>query len=257
MSDEVGGEDEVLLDGGADMLLEGDEIEESLDGEDDMLLEGGDAEASFDGDADELLLEGDALEDALAWTPSAAAVWLSSCPDSPSCCRLWNFFSATSVFGPICPSIGPGLKPLSFSACCAWLTLGSPCDDADCWPIADADCWLDAAVELSDEDGCCEVLPAASTVAEDKAKAAMTRCCAFTCIPFQWGVSTAERYTRPFAFDARLRGRSAGNVHRCNRHAAEGAHNMLRKAQARRSMTPTRGVLARILANGRRIQTPV
>ncbi len=37
-------------------------------------------------------------------------------------CADWNERSAFCVFGPMTPSTGPGSKPFSFSACCAWRT---------------------------------------------------------------------------------------------------------------------------------------
>ena len=61
---------------------------------------------------------------------SAARVWPSSWPEACRPCACWNCLSADLVFGPILPSTAPTLKPLSLSACCAWLTwLLSPFED--------------------------------------------------------------------------------------------------------------------------------
>ena len=45
------------------------------------------------------------------------------------------------VFGPILPSTAPALNPLSFSACCSWLTceLSACCEDDCCEATFDCD----------------------------------------------------------------------------------------------------------------------
>jgi len=62
-----------------------------------------------------LLLE--PLVPAPASTPSAARVLSSSCPLASRPCFCWKLLIAAVVFGPIMPSAGPGLKPLSLNCC--------------------------------------------------------------------------------------------------------------------------------------------
>lgn len=114
--------------------------------------------------------------DAPPWTPNAESVCESSWPVCGMFCCCWKLFSAPSVLGPIWPSIGPTLRPLSFRACCASRTVelsadwaeddgsdddgleadGSEDDGLDCElddaPDDGLDCWLDDA--LDDGLGC-------------------------------------------------------------------------------------------------------
>src|SRR5439155_12913845 len=57
---------------------------------------------------------------------SLSLVSLSRRPLTFRCSFVWNSVMAALVLGPILPSIGPGLKPLSIRACWALLTSSSP-----------------------------------------------------------------------------------------------------------------------------------
>lgn len=93
-----------------------------------------------------LLLEpGDELPMVLALDPdetedepptfSAASVWPSIWPEAEMPCCCWNFFSAALVLGPAMPSTGPALKPLSFRACCTWVTFELSFEDDGALPM--------------------------------------------------------------------------------------------------------------------------
>lgn len=147
---EVLGEDSVL------MLL--------LLGEDELLVLLGDEELAVLLLGEELLpielplmLPEELLVAPPPCTPRAASVGWSSWPEALIFCDCWNCFNAALVFGPSCPSTGPGLKPLSFSACWASRTSALPSceDDDDSWdePCCEAeDAWSDD--DEDEDDGC-------------------------------------------------------------------------------------------------------
>jgi hypothetical protein len=60
-------------------------------------------------------------------TPSSCAVWESSLPVTFRFFDCWNDLSASCVFWPMTPSIGPGSNPLSFKA--SWTCFTLPCPD--------------------------------------------------------------------------------------------------------------------------------
>lgn len=166
--------EEVLLDDGEEVLPldEGDELLVPGDGEKPPLLEEGDELAGSLEDCPD-----DWDDEEPPWMPRAESVCWSSCPD---CVRLfccWNCLSAASVFGPICPSIGPTSSPFDCSACCAWRTswLPLPCMEVS-WAWFDC-AWLDCCDALVED---WEVwLSFARTAVLESARAATTKGASF------------------------------------------------------------------------------
>lgn len=153
------GDDELLLVLGEDSVLM------LLLGEEELLVPLGDGELAVLLLGEELLpielllvLPEELLVAPPPCTPRAARVCWSSWPDALMFCDCWNCFNAALVFGPSCPSIGPGLKPLSFSACCASRTseLPSCCEEEDdSWDepcCEEEDAWSDD--DEDEDDGC-------------------------------------------------------------------------------------------------------
>lgn len=75
---------------------------------------------------------------------SIATVCESRLPEAARPCCFWNFLTADFVFGPILPSTGPALMPLSLSACWIWLTREASLAESE------ADCDAPRFAEISD-----------------------------------------------------------------------------------------------------------